>query len=353
MKNNFYMVLPSNSAPIIHPENTASKFIIDWRNPMYLTGNWEVALHDYSFIFSPFPMYSNCKINYVYQTTTKELKIRCRLVEGIEPKVPTTEIKGLEPDIISKVIIVKSHQVPYTIEFDNIEDAQLVGLNALSNTFYENVTILTYNDNFVKLRSSQNIGSTPGSCDMVIWYHTLEKDVMTFGSDVIFQTAGDFAAYIHNFGIRIFMYFTILDDNKFKFKLQANVKTVTFDHLLTKTLGLSKQLYTNQSNLLFTSDKELKLVKEYQQMYIYANIIEPIIVGDNYAPLLKVIWLQKAKDGTVMSASVQNLMYLPVSSNCINNIEFNVRDDLGDFIKFPKYLNTNITLHFRKINEQS
>jgi hypothetical protein len=40
----FYMILPSNSNPLTHPNNDASNFIIELEKPLNLTGKWVVAL---------------------------------------------------------------------------------------------------------------------------------------------------------------------------------------------------------------------------------------------------------------------------------------------------------------------
>ena len=48
MKNNFYMVLPSNSCPLIHPDNISTNFKIDWQSPIELEGKWEAALSELS-----------------------------------------------------------------------------------------------------------------------------------------------------------------------------------------------------------------------------------------------------------------------------------------------------------------
>ena len=63
-KVNFYTILPSNSCPLIHPDNQASKFIIELQNPIYLDNDWEVALLDFTFVYNLFPIYSKSVIEY-------------------------------------------------------------------------------------------------------------------------------------------------------------------------------------------------------------------------------------------------------------------------------------------------
>ena len=42
------MVLPSNSCPLIHPNNTSSYFKIELQTGITLQGDWEVALTEFS-----------------------------------------------------------------------------------------------------------------------------------------------------------------------------------------------------------------------------------------------------------------------------------------------------------------
>ena len=49
----FYVVLPSNGCPEIHPDNTPAKFNISWETPMHLAtnDNWAVALTEANFCY--------------------------------------------------------------------------------------------------------------------------------------------------------------------------------------------------------------------------------------------------------------------------------------------------------------
>ena len=85
-------------------------------------------------------------------------------------------------------------------------------------------------------------------------------------------------------------------------------------------------------------------------MYIYTNIIEPILLGDQKAPLLKSVWLEDKFDSNeVVFLTMKQPMYCPISSTRINNIEFNIRDDSGRFINFAKDTVTSLTVHLRHV----
>ena len=80
------------------------------------------------------------------------------------------------------------------------------------------------------------------------------------------------------------------------------------------------------------------------------SIIEPILVGDTYTPLLKSVWLEHAKYGygDVVNITPKYPMYLPICSSSINNIEVNIRSDAGNIIDFGFGAKSVLTLHFRK-----
>ena len=80
-------------------------------------------------------------------------------------------------------------------------------------------------------------------------------------------------------------------------------------------------------------------------VFIYSNVIEPVLVGGDYVPLLRSIAINS--DG-VIHENIVNPMYLPVSSTSINNIEIEIRDDSGYLIDFPYGTKNSITLHFIK-----
>ena len=51
--NDMYLVLPSNACASTQPDNTASKYIINWHNPITLDGNWKAALVEFNCTYSP------------------------------------------------------------------------------------------------------------------------------------------------------------------------------------------------------------------------------------------------------------------------------------------------------------
>lgn len=83
-------------------------------------------------------------------------------------------------------------------------------------------------------------------------------------------------------------------------------------------------------------------------MYIYTDIIEPNLVGDCIAPLLRIIKVQKQTEDPNISISFTNPFYLPVIRREFDTIEINIRDDEGHLIPFVSG-KLNMRLHFRRV----
>ena len=89
-------------------------------------------------------------------------------------------------------------------------------------------------------------------------------------------------------------------------------------------------------------------VHEWQHMYVYSSVSEPILVGNVRVPLLRQIWIDESNDKLILHEVLDHPMYLPVSSSSINNIEIQIRNDKGELINFPKDSKTSLTLHFEQ-----
>ena len=90
-----------------------------------------------------------------------------------------------------------------------------------------------------------------------------------------------------------------------------------------------------------------KEFKPQSPLYIYASLVEPILVGNTRVPLMRQIWLNN-DDDIILHDILDHTMYLPLASSCINNVEIQVRNDKGDLIEFPQGTKTSLTLHFQQ-----
>ena len=81
-------------------------------------------------------------------------------------------------------------------------------------------------------------------------------------------------------------------------------------------------------------------------IYVYCDIVEPQIVGDTSAKLLKSIPAQ-GKFGEVIAKTFTNIQYVPVQTKPFKAVEVLLRGDTGDPVPF-EHGKVVITLHFRQ-----
>ena len=346
MKNNFYTVLPSNSCPLTHPNNKASKFIVEFENPMYLNGNWEVALLDFTFIYNAFPIYSNATIQFISSSLkTKDISI------SIDNKLKKVTCNEDFIEIIgNSTLHFKLKHSDNELGFTKIEDAQRFGKHGLI------IDINDFHGYILEFKDYKNDDSVE-TINLILQYSIESNNIFYFNDYIYMKNLDEFSEYITSNLSSIFKDFILKKNEMFQFVLKPYIKSVTFDPLLVKTLGLDGDTFT-QGNLNIPHNEQVfkgvripKLFTNQNQMFIYSNIVEPVIVGDVNVPLLKSVWLDKYEEDELVQIIVRNPMYLPISTSCINNIEINIRDDVGQLINFAQDAKTHLTLHFRKVNE--
>ena len=135
-KNNFYMILPSNSCPLIHPNNKASHFVVEWENPINLQGRWEVALNEFTFIYTSFTILSNAEIRYSFY---KDVSIsKAVTIDGTSAEFDI--IDDFEVDIVDskrgKRLEISVGDGEIALTFNNIEDAKKLGFNKVTTDYY-------------------------------------------------------------------------------------------------------------------------------------------------------------------------------------------------------------------------
>ena len=81
-------------------------------------------------------------------------------------------------------------------------------------------------------------------------------------------------------------------------------------------------------------------------IYVYCDIVEPQIVGDTSAQLLKSIPAE-GRFGDIIAKTFTNIQYVPIRTKYFEAVEVLLRNDTGDPVPFERG-KVVITLHFRK-----
>ena len=83
-------------------------------------------------------------------------------------------------------------------------------------------------------------------------------------------------------------------------------------------------------------------------MYVYCDIVQPQVVGDTSAQLLRGIPVE-GKLGETVTKTFTNVQYVPVQKKSFEDIEILLRDDTGNVMSFERG-KAIATLHFRQEN---
>ena len=97
---------------------------------------------------------------------------------------------------------------------------------------------------------------------------------------------------------------------------------------------------------LTQGDSIVDLRRGFESLYVYSSIVEPRIVGDKIAPLLRIVPIT-GRHGEMATARFDHVLYIPVLSREFGSIETEIRDDTGRPVSFERGKVT-VTLHFRR-----
>ena len=84
----------------------------------------------------------------------------------------------------------------------------------------------------------------------------------------------------------------------------------------------------------------------FYSLYVYCNLIEPWLVGDSRAPLLRIVPIE-GHGGQMVTKTYQHIHYLPLLQKHFRTIEIDIRKDTGEPVPF-ELGKLVVTLHFRK-----
>ena len=324
MNDEFYMVIPSDNCR--HFKMTLDREI-------RLDGNWEVALHELSIINTPFKI--SYKLNVIVNVRMSLMVINGKLYGKVQNITEDKKFRIFEK---GKRTVIKAPSNNFLLAFRSRKEAENFGFTNV----YNNATR-------ARLTSPKDRkeGDVTGIAYVSYDGGITEEKEFKFPNSFRFNDKTDLIDYIQKNCTEIFM--SVGVTNKvFNFLLQRKINEITFDSGLAYTLGLSTNVFPN-FNLAFYYASDLIKLKPVKNIFIYTNLIVPIIVGNVRAPLLKAIILPDVIDSsTVMNFEIKNRMYFSILNYDINNIEFEIRDDSGTLINFGANSRASITIHFKR-----
>ena len=123
------------------------------------------------------------------------------------------------------------------------------------------------------------------------------------------------------------------------------------DPLDTQGEGRSVQSSKNVASMSFPAETVVDLRRGFESLYVYSGIVEPRIVGDKIAPLLRIVPIT-GRHGAMVTASFDHVQYIPVLNREFGTIDTEIRDDTGRLVPFGCGKVT-VTMHFRRRRHSS
>lgn len=144
----------------------------------------------------------------------------------------------------------------------------------------------------------------------------------------------------------------IMSFNPVTKRVQINVKKmakVVLHDGLAQILGFEPTEISSlnpNSESMIVSPLVADPTAHYHVLMVYTDIVEPQLVGDVLAPLLRVVRV-RGQDGDTVSEQYDRPHYLPVSRKMIETLEIVIRTHMGCLTPFERG-RSYVKLHFRQ-----
>ena len=123
-------------------------------------------------------------------------------------------------------------------------------------------------------------------------------------------------------------------------KSKEDCKVVLYEGI-AELLGFYPGTYSGMVQSLFVADPNAS----FPVIYVYCDLVEPQIVGDVQASLLKIVKVD-GKDGEMINVHYSRPYYVPVIRQHFQTIQIDIRLHSGEFVPFERD-KVIMVLHFR------
>jgi hypothetical protein len=366
----FYIILPSNSCPKVHPENHASKYTVSWDNAIEIDeiNKWKVAVTEFNFNHISKSVNSNLAVEYY----TREKSQYCFALDLEVQKLPNVQYHAPFPqgdnppwDMWTELEVYKKNNKLHLIsrfktqiDFDDETQAQLFGFSSKSIKSSEKTL---FHHEIISEKELVKNTEKSHMCQILVTYYSREFSqyhTFNFDENVHWNSPTEMAiSFLSNIP-EVFKFFKYdRDSNRMQFVMQPNIISISLMGGLNFVLGFNQSYHNNidgygKPKEFIFAEHSPQLDRGINNLYIYSSICAPIQVGDVRVPLLKSVWLdinkRVSKFGEMKHLDVKNPMYVPINNSSINSVEINIRADSGQLIPFVEGSVTSITLHFKK-----
>lgn len=132
-----------------------------------------------------------------------------------------------------------------------------------------------------------------------------------------------------------------------------DVESITLSPTLALQLGFDPNELTLESSVVNKGIRPPNIrLGLPSHMYVYCDLVEPQMVGDTVAPLLKIVNISTTTYvyGLHKSTSFIDPHYVPVMNRSFDSVEIDLRDSTGRHLPFH-FGTSCVKLHFRKVSQ--
>ena len=129
-------------------------------------------------------------------------------------------------------------------------------------------------------------------------------------------------------------------------------ESLHFKPKLAAMLGITTNpVHCGNESRKYQGEDLFNLDETIHTLYVYCDIIENMPVGNEEAPLLRIVGVD-AKQGEIVRKTYDNPMYVPVRIKKFDTIEIDIKSNTGEHVPF-QHSKSEVILHFRKQNSQT
>lgn len=297
------MTLPSNSSMDYYPDNTLSSYVTKLPQLFDLEGSWEVGLSEILFPIS-WPTVKETEVTLLLLVWKKNMVGQYDSYEWIDISPPPGH---------------------YTSPADLVKQIN------------NNIEKVEYRKNLVRFSFNEISKKITARFDE----KALSETILEMSTSLAELLGFEWETTIHPTAVAEAQ----PDESDDASRKRRHIVDEFKDYKLHTVAGNRKRLGP-QDALSYTASRVCDLNRGFYSLYVYCSIVEPVVVGDVRAPLLRVVNIG-GKEGASVSRIYQNIQYVPIQTRQFDTIEIYLRSDTGEKISFERGKVVTI-LHFRR-----
>lgn len=176
--------------------------------------------------------------------------------------------------------------------------------------------------------------------------NTLKEETVFLRESPDFTSIQDLVDYLQTHPDVTPIFDISLRENKIEIKLQERIVKLKLSRGLENIFGLSDTMIAQTVQGRPVNERTLYP----SQMYVYCDLVHPQLVGDVFAPLLRIVNVDTSRylSDTHGVEIFTHPHYVPLVKREFQSVEIDIRRHLGTYLPFVRG-QLNVKLHFRRV----